>query len=140
MNKCLTLKNTIFNRKWTFFDLKSINYRFCIVKVLKTINNLFFTPLNRMDRLKHWIGIIFGWYPKKISNKKICNQKKVIVIGSEGQIDALPWIPEGYSWWILWSNPDKKYCIVRLAVCPEKCKEMITLNMIYDTGIIMPAI
>ena len=28
--------------------------------------------------------------------KKICNQKKIIVIGLEGQIDALPWITKGY--------------------------------------------
>ena len=32
---------------------------------------------------------------KKIP-KYVCNQKLIIVIVSEGQIDALPWIAEGY--------------------------------------------
>ena len=47
--------------------MKSINYRFWIVKVLKTINNRLITILNRMDRLKHRMEIIFGRYTKKIS-------------------------------------------------------------------------
>ena len=46
-------------------------HRFWIVKVLKTINNHFIIVLNRMDRLKHRIGIIFGWSSKKISEKNL---------------------------------------------------------------------
>ena len=44
---------------------------FWIVKVLKTISNRLFTVLNRMDRLKHRIGIIFDRYTEKISEKNL---------------------------------------------------------------------
>ena len=47
--------------------MKLINNNFWIVKVLKTINNHLIIVLNRIDRLKHQIGIIFGRYTKKIS-------------------------------------------------------------------------
>ena len=69
--------------------MKSINNRFWIVNVLKTINKCLITVLNRIDRLKHRIGNIFGRYTKKFP-KKICNRKYIIGIESEGQIDALP--------------------------------------------------
>ena len=54
--------------------MKSINYGFWIVKVLKTINNHLITVLNGMDRLKHRIRFIFGGSTKKIL-KKICKSK-----------------------------------------------------------------
>ena len=54
--------------------MKSNNYHFWIVKVLKTINNHLITILNRMDQLKHRIRIIFGRSTKTFP-KKICNQK-----------------------------------------------------------------
>ena len=40
-------------------NTRHTNIRF-IVKVLKTINNHLIAVLNRMDRLKHRIGIILG--------------------------------------------------------------------------------
>ena len=46
-------------------------------------------------RLKHRMGIFFGRSTKNFT-EKICNQKWFIDIVSEGQIDALPWIAEGY--------------------------------------------
>ena len=46
-------------------------------------------------RLKHRMGIFFGRSTKNFT-EKICNQKKIIDIVSEGQINALPWIAEGY--------------------------------------------
>ena len=65
----------IFNQKWTFFYLKSMNYRFLDQKSTKTIYNHFFTVLNRMDRLKHQIKFFLVNLHKKFP-KKICNQKK----------------------------------------------------------------
>ena len=58
-----------------FLDMKLINYHFWIVKVLKMINNRLITVLNRMDRLKHRIGIIFGRY--------LCNGRvfRVFLVG-----------------------------------------------------------
>ena len=50
----------IFNQKWTFFDLKLINYHFLDRKSSKRFNNSFINVLNWMDRLKHWITIFFG--------------------------------------------------------------------------------
>ena len=52
-----------------FHIVSTVN--FWIVKVLKTINNHLITVLNRMDRLKHPMGIIFGWYIKKNSKKNL---------------------------------------------------------------------
>ena len=75
--------------------MKSINYRFWIVEVLKAINNCLITVLNRMDQLQHWIKNFFGRSTKKFP-QYVCYRKYIIVIGSEGQIDALPWIAEGY--------------------------------------------
>ena len=51
--------------------MKSINYCFWIIKVLKMINNRLITVLNRMDRLKHRIGIIYGQSTKKKFEKNL---------------------------------------------------------------------
>ena len=64
-----------------------------IESIIKSDNRLI-TILNWMDWLKHRIGNIFSLQKK--FPKKICNRKLIIVIRSEGQIDALPWIAEGY--------------------------------------------
>ena len=49
--------------------MKSINYRFWVIKVLKMINNRLIAVVNQMDRLKHRIGIIFGRSKKKFLKK-----------------------------------------------------------------------
>ena len=67
--------NRIFNRKLTFFDMKSINYHFWIVKVLKMINNCLITVLNRMYRLKHRIGIFSVDLQKKFLKKFVIENK-----------------------------------------------------------------
>ena len=62
---------SIFNQKWTFFDMKWISYHFWIIKVLKTINNHLFTVLNSDGRLKHWIRIFFGRSTKNFTEKNL---------------------------------------------------------------------
>ena len=57
--------------------MKSINYHFWIIKVLKKINNRLITVLNRMDRLKHRIGIIFGRSTEKSFRKKFVIKNKL---------------------------------------------------------------
>ena len=46
--------------------------------------------------VKYQLYIYFPVDLQKILPKKICNRKQIIDIVSEGQMDALPWIAEGY--------------------------------------------
>ena len=54
-----------------FIYSKSINNRFLDRKSTQTTNNRFFTVLNRMNRLKHQIGIFFGRSTLKNYRNKI---------------------------------------------------------------------